>query len=188
MGKMDYHHLESLDAASFDGVYTMEILVHAADPDAVLAGFYRVLRPSSRLSLFEHDHEFLDDAPRDMAASMRKINDFATMPTNAVSHPGVFKRMLEDNGFTDVVIRDYSENIKPMTRLFYLVGYILCWPSSSLGSSGILSIPWQGWSHTVGMDTGGTSPYLPRNQDLPSRPGNPVELTPSSRLVSTCSQ
>ena len=51
-------------------------------------------------------------------ASMREINDFATMPTNAVSHPGVFKRMLEDNGFTDVVIRDYLENVKPITRLF----------------------------------------------------------------------
>jgi sterol 24-C-methyltransferase len=52
------------------------------------------------------------------------INDFAAMPTNALSHPGVFQQMLEDSGFTNVVVRDYSENIKPMTRLFFLLAYI----------------------------------------------------------------
>jgi hypothetical protein len=32
--------------------------------------------------------------------------------------------MLQDAGFTDVVVRDYSSNIKPMTRFFYLLAYI----------------------------------------------------------------
>ncbi|EOD51431.1 putative methyltransferase type 11 protein [Neofusicoccum parvum UCRNP2] len=124
MRRMDYHHLETLDEQSFDGVYTMETFVHATDPNAVLAGFHRILRPGGRLSLFEYDHNFLEDSPNDMAVSMRKINNFAAMPTNALSHPGVFKGMLEDAGFTDVVVRDYSENIKPMTRLFFLIAYI----------------------------------------------------------------
>ncbi|KAK8199817.1 S-adenosyl-L-methionine-dependent methyltransferase [Phyllosticta capitalensis] len=122
--KMDYHHLESLGDESFDGVYTSETFVHATDPHAVLAGFYRVLRPGGRLSLFEYDHEFIEDSPEAMAASMRKINEFSAMPTNALSHPGVFEEMLEDAGFTNVVVRDYSENIKPMTRLFYLIAYV----------------------------------------------------------------
>jgi sterol 24-C-methyltransferase len=55
---------------------------------------------------------------------MRIVNDYAAMPTNALSQPGVFQSMLEDAGFTDVVVRDYSENIKPMTRLFFLIAYI----------------------------------------------------------------
>lgn len=122
--KMDYHHLEALDSESFDGVYTMETFVHATDPAAVLAGFHRLLRPGGRLALFEYDHEFLEDSPEQMAASMRTINDFAAMPTNALSHPGVFEEMLHVAGFTDVVVRDYSENIKPMTRLFYVVAYV----------------------------------------------------------------
>jgi cyclopropane fatty-acyl-phospholipid synthase-like methyltransferase len=121
---MDYHHLESLDDQSFDGIYTMETFVHATDPKAVLAGFFQKLRPGGRLALFEYDHEFVNNSPDDMANSMRKINDFAAMPTNDLSHPGVFKEMLEEAGFTDVVVNDYSENIKPMTRLFYLVAYI----------------------------------------------------------------
>ncbi|KAK7524477.1 S-adenosyl-L-methionine-dependent methyltransferase [Phyllosticta citriasiana] len=122
--KMDYHHLESLEDESFDGVYTMETFVHATDPKAVLAGFHRLLRADGRLSLFEYDHEHVESSPEAMAASMRKINNFAAMPTNALSHPGVFKEMLEDVGFTDVVVRDYSENIKPVTRLFYVLAYI----------------------------------------------------------------
>ena len=124
MRKMDYHHLEALDEASFDGAYTMETFVHATDPKTVLANFYRVLRPGGHLSLFEYDHTLPTDSKDNRAQSMRLINDFAAMPTNAVSHPGVFKSMLEDAGFVDVVVRDYSENIKPMTRLFFLIAYI----------------------------------------------------------------
>jgi sterol 24-C-methyltransferase len=122
--KMDYHHLEALDEASFDGVYTMEAFVHATDPKAVLANFHRLLRPGGHLSLFEYDHELLGDKREDLTHSMRIINDYAAMPTNALSQPGVFQDMLEEAGFTDVVVRDFSENIKPMTRLFFLIAYI----------------------------------------------------------------
>ncbi|KAI1140062.1 S-adenosyl-L-methionine-dependent methyltransferase [Hypoxylon sp. FL0543] len=122
--KMDYHHLESFAAQSFDGVYTMETFVHATEPEAVVANFYRVLRPGGRLVMFEYDHNALEGSHRDIAASMEKVNKFAAMPTNAISHPGVFKRMLEESGFDDIVVRDYSHNIRPMTRLFFLLAII----------------------------------------------------------------
>ncbi|KAE8342335.1 S-adenosyl-L-methionine-dependent methyltransferase [Aspergillus arachidicola] len=114
----------TLRGQTFDGVYIMETFVHATDPEAVLAGFFHVLRPGGHLSLFEYDHELSDDSPEDMVRSMRQINEFAAMPTNSRSHPGVFRQMLEDAGFTDIVVRDYSDNIRPMTRLFYLIEYI----------------------------------------------------------------
>jgi ubiquinone/menaquinone biosynthesis C-methylase UbiE len=122
--KMDYHHLDALAEQSFDGVYTMETFVHATEPEAVLACFYRLLRPGGRIALFEYDHSPVHDSPYDMVSSMRKINEYAAMPTNARSHPGVFKQMLEDANFVDVVVRDYSENIRPMTRLFFLIAVI----------------------------------------------------------------
>lgn len=121
---MDYHHLEALADQSFDGVYTMETLVHATDPYAVLAGFHRLLRPGGRIALFEYDHNFLENSPGSLASSMSKINECAAMPTNASSHPGVFKQMLEDAGFEDVVVRNYSRNIRPMTRIFFILGII----------------------------------------------------------------
>ncbi|RAH64381.1 SAM-dependent methyltransferase [Aspergillus aculeatinus CBS 121060] len=128
--RMDYHHLESLGSDAFDGIYTMETFVHATEPEAVLAGFFKALRPGGRLALFEYDH-MLEDGDKAqqahhkaMAEDMRRINEFAAMPTNSRSHPGIFKQMLEDAGFEEVEVRDYSENIRPMTRLFFLVAYI----------------------------------------------------------------
>lgn len=122
--KMDYHHLKSFHDASFDGVYTMETFVHATDPESVLAGFYRLLRPGGRVALFEYDHNLLANEPDDMAKSMRQINHYAAMPTNQISDVGVFKGMLEDTGFEEVVVRDYSDNIRPMTRTFFLLAII----------------------------------------------------------------
>ena len=122
--KMDYHHIEGLGIEAFDGIYTMETFVHATDPKAVLEGFFRALRPGGRIALFEYDHEFVDKSPQKMAHSLNKINEFAAMPTNSASNPGVFQQMLEEAGFTDVVVRDYSENIRPMTRLFCVLAFI----------------------------------------------------------------
>ncbi|XDG01050.1 hypothetical protein ABKA04_000665 [Annulohypoxylon sp. FPYF3050] len=122
--KMDYHHLEPFADQSFDGVYTMETFVHATEPEVVLANFRRILRPGGRLVMFEYDHNTLEGSPKDMAASMVKVNKYAAMPTNAISHPGVFKQMLEDSGFENIVIRNYSDNIRPMTRMFFLLAII----------------------------------------------------------------
>ncbi|KAK8091004.1 hypothetical protein PG994_000509 [Apiospora phragmitis] len=122
--RMDYHHLESFADESFDGVYTMETLVHATDPKLVLDGFYRLLKPGGRLVQFEYEHDPFQEASKDLANSMDKINQYSAMPTNAVSHAGVFKGMLEEAGFEEVVVRDYSENIRPMTRAFFLLAIV----------------------------------------------------------------
>ncbi|KAI1274002.1 S-adenosyl-L-methionine-dependent methyltransferase [Xylaria sp. FL0933] len=126
--KMDYHNLESLSSQSFDGIYTMETFVHATDPKAVLKGFYCLLRPGGRLVQFEYDHNTPEASPPDMVRSMGKVNEYSAMPTNAISHPGVFKKLLEEAGFEDVMVRDYSKNVIPMNRFFFvlaLIPYIL---------------------------------------------------------------
>lgn len=120
----DYHHLENIPDNSLDGIYTMETFVHATDPKAVLEGFKRIIRPGGHIALFEYEHNHLENEPDDLATSMRQINEWAAMPTNAVSHQGVFKQMLEDAGFVNVEVRDYSYNIRPITRLFWLLGVI----------------------------------------------------------------
>ncbi|KAI1338889.1 S-adenosyl-L-methionine-dependent methyltransferase [Xylariaceae sp. FL0016] len=122
--RMDYHHLDSFSDHSLDGIYTMETFVHATDPKAVLSGFYRLLKPGGRLVQFEYDHNNLEQSPQALAEAMKKVNEFSAMPTNAISHPGVFQKMLEEAGFEDVVVRDFSENIRPMTRFFYLLGIV----------------------------------------------------------------
>ncbi|KAK0706015.1 S-adenosyl-L-methionine-dependent methyltransferase [Lasiosphaeria miniovina] len=102
----------SVADGSLDGAYTMETFVHATDPEAVLAGFHRILRPGGRLAVAE-------------ALGYRDVvNKYAAMPANQRSQPGVFKRMLEGVGFDDVVVRDYSPHIRPMLRLFWLLAAV----------------------------------------------------------------
>ena len=123
---MDYHHLNGLDNESFEGVYTMETLVHATDPERALGEFYRVLKPGGSIALYEYDHPDRNSKPisGDMVESLRQINKKAAMPANEMFTQGTLQRMLEEQGFQEVVVRDLSENIRPMARLFFLVGYI----------------------------------------------------------------
>ncbi|KAI1112546.1 S-adenosyl-L-methionine-dependent methyltransferase [Nemania sp. NC0429] len=154
---MDYHHLEGLADESFDAVYTMETFVHATDPEGVLRGFFRVLKPGGRIAMHEYDH-MLEEVEaegenkdkkkekgnkkgeekkeggkkdkekktpgRDLQRAMRQVNEWSAMPTNAISSPGAFKRMLEGAGFVDVEVRDLSAHIRPMTRLFYVLAIV----------------------------------------------------------------
>ncbi|KAK4102300.1 S-adenosyl-L-methionine-dependent methyltransferase [Parathielavia hyrcaniae] len=124
--KMDYHHLGAIPSQSHDGVYTMETFVHATDPDAVLAEFRRVLRPGGRLVLHEYDHTTGPGGTASQAVSdeMSLVNKYTAMYTNDRSRPGLYRRMLEDAGFVDVVVDDYSLNIRPMLRLFFVLAVV----------------------------------------------------------------
>ena len=125
---MDYHHLEGLPDESFDGVYTMETLVHATDPEKALGEFFRVLKPGGSIALYEYDHPSRDavpkDVPGDLLKSLEQVNRRASMPANESFENGVLQSMLERRGFQGVAVDNLSENIKPMIMLFYVVAYI----------------------------------------------------------------
>jgi len=120
----DYHHLEDYRNDSFDGIYTMETLVHSTNPLKVLQEFLRILKPGGRIALHEYDHEDLAKAPKGLADSMKKINQYAAMPANASFDKDVLKELLQEAGFEDVQLRDMSEHIVPMLWLFYLFAII----------------------------------------------------------------
>lgn len=46
------------------------------------------------------------------------------MPTNDRSQQGVLKSILEEVGFEHVEVKDLSENVLPMMRLFYILVFI----------------------------------------------------------------
>jgi len=119
----DYHHLPFPDA-SFDGMYTMETFVHAFDPEGALREFWRVLRPGAHLAMHEYDHVPLDKAPSEYRKAMLEINFHTALPGNTRFEPGVLQELLADAGFVDVRTRNMSENITPMTRLFYVMGFL----------------------------------------------------------------
>jgi cyclopropane fatty-acyl-phospholipid synthase-like methyltransferase len=118
---MDYHHLEPLgEGNTFDGVYTIEALVHAADPLAVLAGFLRQLRPGGRIVM----HEYEQNIPEADKEAMKIVNDGFSMPMHESSRPGVMAEMLERVGFSNVETRDLSQNVRPMTRMNYAISIV----------------------------------------------------------------
>jgi sterol 24-C-methyltransferase len=120
---MDYGRLRFPDR-HFDGVFTMETLVHAADSRAVLAQFHRVLRPGGRLVLFEYSL-----APRRLLTARQRrafdaiIEGSAMHSLPAFVH-GCFPDLLQASGFEEVAVQDVTERMLPMlrrlARLFWL--------------------------------------------------------------------
>ncbi|KAG8161226.1 hypothetical protein KVR01_009490 [Diaporthe batatas] len=111
--------------ASFEGIYTMETLVHATDLERVLRGFYRILKPGGRL--VEHEYETVNvalaEATGSLADDVTSVVSLSAMPLDLMRE-GHLKKTLEDIGFVDVNIRDYSDNVRPMLRLFYWMAII----------------------------------------------------------------
>jgi sterol 24-C-methyltransferase len=112
---MDYRRLAFPDG-HFDGAYTMETLVHAPDPTAVLGELHRVLRPGGRLALFEYSL-----APRRQLTGRQRWV-FDTIIAESAMHglPGFvhgrFPALLHAAGFRDVTVEDVSERMLPMLR------------------------------------------------------------------------
>ena len=110
LAEADYHRLPFPDNY-FDGVYTMETLVHAYPLNLVLQEFRRVLKPEGKLVLFEYsipNLNSLNPIVRNMAN--RVIERTAMASLHRFTH-GAFPHLLEEAGFENVRARDISKNV-----------------------------------------------------------------------------
>jgi sterol 24-C-methyltransferase len=112
---MDYSRLTFKDA-HFDGVYTMETLVHASDAEQVLREFFRVLRPGGRIALFEYTHDV--ELTERQAQAMVKVNALASMPSFARFSLGYLDSALNRCGFEKIESRDMTAAMMPMFSAF----------------------------------------------------------------------
>jgi ubiquinone/menaquinone biosynthesis C-methylase UbiE len=117
----DYHHLD-FPGESFDGVYSMEALAHAAKPDLALAEFFRVLRPGGRLALFEYSHAARADVSAEAYAALEKVCAAAAMPGWLEFQHGVLEQKLTASGFQSVDSADVTPRMIPMLKAFNLLG------------------------------------------------------------------
>lgn len=106
----DYHHLPFADG-SFDGICTMETLVHAHDYRQVLSEFKRVLRPGGTIALFEYTIPPLESVPwpaRQLAERVIRNTGMTSLPY--FTH-GSFPDILGKVGFTGIQSRDISKHV-----------------------------------------------------------------------------
>ncbi|KAJ8057984.1 hypothetical protein OCU04_013157 [Sclerotinia nivalis] len=124
ISKDDYHRLGTFADESFDGVYTMETFVHAVEPEVAAAEFFRLLRPGGSLAMYEYDHLDFTTQTKDIRTSFSSINTHAAMPAHERFNQGVLENILREAGFEDIIVKDLSENVLPMLRMFYVLAFI----------------------------------------------------------------
>lgn len=106
----DYHLLPFANE-SFDGVYTMETLVHAKGYEAVLAEFFRVLKPGGKVVLFEYSIPDLNSIPSLAKKMATKVIEDTGMTSLPHFTHGSFEQILSRAGFVDVSSEDISCNV-----------------------------------------------------------------------------
>jgi SAM-dependent methyltransferase len=88
---------------SFDAVVSNDAMCHLRDRAAVLADWYRVLRPGGRL-LFTDAMVMTGPVSHDELATRSSIGFYVFVP------PGLNQSMLSDAGFTVLEVRDVTDN------------------------------------------------------------------------------
>jgi sterol 24-C-methyltransferase len=77
----------------------MEMFVHATDPEAAAAEFFRVLRLGGSLAMYEYDHFDYTTQKKEVSTSWTSINQWAAMPVYNQFQQGVLRGILEEVGF-----------------------------------------------------------------------------------------
>jgi sterol 24-C-methyltransferase len=121
--RADYHHLP-FASARFDGVYTMETLVHAAAPEQVLAELARVLRPGGRLVMFEYSRTPAERLSARANQALETVCRMAAMPAWMRLHHGELETLLRRVGFTVETVADATERMLPMLHAFSVLGRV----------------------------------------------------------------
>ncbi|WP_031075802.1 class I SAM-dependent methyltransferase [Streptomyces sp. NRRL S-118] len=131
----DYHALPFADG-SFDGLYTMESFVHAADPRQALSEFFRVVRPGGRLVMFEYSRTPRAELAPRADSVLSDICELAAMP--AMLPHGHLERLVSEAGFEVESVTDITARVLPMLRAFSLLGRVPYAVARSVGRGDLL--------------------------------------------------
>jgi ubiquinone/menaquinone biosynthesis C-methylase UbiE len=117
----DYHDLD-LPGSSFDGVYTMEALVHSHDVEKALSEFFRILRPGGRLVMFEYSRTSERQLSQAANEALGRVCELAAMPAWLRLEHGDLERLVKMAGFLVESATDVTDRMLPMLRAFSMLG------------------------------------------------------------------
>lgn len=116
--EMSYAALKFPDGF-FDGVYTMETLVHACDARKVLDEFFRVLKPGGKVVLFEYSKDPDSRMSARASRAYREVNRVSAMPSFQRFEHGVLEQILKEAGFPISASRGHHNKYVADGPLFY---------------------------------------------------------------------
>jgi ubiquinone/menaquinone biosynthesis C-methylase UbiE len=119
----DYHSMDIPDA-TFDGVYTMEALVHSSDVTRALTEFHRVLKPGGRLVMFEYSRTPVADLTPEANRAMINVCTKAAMPAWLSLNHGDLEALMAKVGMDRCETTDATSHMLPMLHAFSLLGII----------------------------------------------------------------
>jgi tocopherol O-methyltransferase len=132
---MDFNDINFPDQ-SFDVIWVLESLCHAADKSAFLNNAWRLLKSSGRLILADG---FLAKENLSEAEKRSLSNSEQNFGASFYETKAKFLTDLQKQGFTNIKVQDASKNILPSARrLYYLSFPLIAW--SKLGE-------YLGWSY-----------------------------------------
>ena len=120
---MDYTDSDFSDG-TFDGIYTMETLVHVPDYKKALQEFYRVLEPKGKLVLFEYSICPLEHIPLETRKILQIIIEESGMHSLPYFLHGKFPEILQETGFTNVSVENITQQVTPMLKRFHQLAFI----------------------------------------------------------------
>lgn len=124
-GELDFAELaQRLPEAAFDGAFTLETFIHAADPAEVLRQLYQVIKPGGRLVLVEYAHDSEQNMPSRAVDMFRAVNDITAMPGSAMFEYSVLETLVAQAGFHDVTVTDITARMLPMAWCFAVLGWL----------------------------------------------------------------
>jgi ubiquinone/menaquinone biosynthesis C-methylase UbiE len=118
--------------AHFDGAYTMETLVHAANAYTVLREFHRVLKPGGRLMLFEYTIPSRSALTPKQSRAIDEVIAGSAMASLPRFVNGTMAEFVGECGFHDVVVHDATDRIMPMLHKFARRAYLPYWIATAL--------------------------------------------------------
>lgn len=119
----DYSHLPFPDN-SFDGVYTMETLVHSSHYPTTLEEFSRVLKPGGRLVLCEYSVGNPDRIETAALVELSEIFYLTAMYSLPEFTHDALPVIVRSAGFVDVTVENITDEVEPMLKRLYQLAII----------------------------------------------------------------
>ncbi len=108
----------------YDGIYTMETIMHVSNTPACLKKFYKAMKPGGRLVMHEYSHAGEAKMPPKIFKRLTLLNEQSAMPSMQKFEHGVLETMIKNAGFRRVTAHDISKRTHQMVFGFYLLAAV----------------------------------------------------------------